>query len=216
MHRALCVTFKFMSRMVISLSAPPHFLPPRIVFQVSLGTSLPTQPLHIRAMKGSWTKPCSDNPNAPQIPVALCIWERMVLPRCFLSAITYGTPTHVFTLLCSPCLLSTILGIAMILFFQCMGALLNSIDFTRAIRWGLVAHTAAMFSTLTANAGMSLDIFSISYIDNRQFPGNLFYSPGPLGYQFFIFSGAISIVPNAMFYLNNSPTDGLLVSSALN
>ena len=61
---------------------------------------------------------------------------------------------------------------------------------------------------------MNLDIQSVSYIDNREFPGNDALPPGPLGYQYLIYSKAISIVPNLMFLLNNWLADGLLVSFA--
>ena len=105
----------------------------------------------------------------------------------------------------------------MILFFQCMGALLNPISRTRAIKWGLVAHTAVMFSALTVNVATSFDSYSISYIDNREFPGkrgNPF--PGPIGYQLLMSTEAIYIAPNVMFYLNSCLADGFLVSSAPN
>ena len=63
---------------------------------------------------------------------------------------------------------------------------------------------------------MNLNIQSISYIDNREFPGNDALPPGPLGYQYLIYSKAITIVPNLMFLLNNWLADGLLVSSVPN
>jgi hypothetical protein len=67
----------------------------------------------------------------------------------------------------------TTLGIVIVLFFQCMGALLNPVNRARGgIKWGLVAHTAAMFSFVTIYTAMTLDIQSISYIDNRDFPGD--------------------------------------------
>lgn len=107
---------------------------------------------------------------------------------------------------------SFILGIITVLFFQCMTALLNRPK--GGIKWGLVAHTVAMFSFATINSAMTLDIQSISYIDNREFSGGDYVSlPGPFGYQFFIFSEAINGVPNIMFFLNQWLADGLLVSS---
>ena len=63
---------------------------------------------------------------------------------------------------------------------------------------------------------MSLNIQSISYIDNREFPGNDDVPPGPLGYQWFIHNQAISIVPNIMFILNSWLAAGFLVTSAQN
>jgi hypothetical protein len=95
-----------------------------------------------------------------------------------------------------------------------MGALLNPVYPTReGVRWGLVAHTAAMFSFVTIFTAINLDIQSISYIDNREFPGDSsMFPPGPLGYQIFIYSKAISVVPTIMFHLNTCLADGLLVS----
>lgn len=63
---------------------------------------------------------------------------------------------------------------------------------------------------------MNLNLQSISYIDNRGFPGGGLLSPGPLGYQFLIYSKATSVVPNIMFLLNNWLADGLLASSVSN
>ena len=59
---------------------------------------------------------------------------------------------------------------------------------------------------------MQLSTGSISYIDNRKFPGvEGVVPPGPLGYQFFTFPDACSIIPNFMFLLNGWFADGLLV-----
>lgn len=92
-----------------------------------------------------------------------------------------------------------------------MGALLNPIDRTRGIKWGLVAHTSLMFSFVTINTAMSLDIQSVSYIDKRKFPSEEGLPPGPFGYQLFLYSKAISFVTTLMFFLNNWLADGLLV-----
>lgn len=90
-----------------------------------------------------------------------------------------------------------------------MGTLLDPTNRTRGgIKWGLVVHTVAMFSFLTIYTGMNLDLQSISYVDNREFPD------APLLYQFNISTTAISVVPNVMFPLNQWLADGLLVSSA--
>jgi hypothetical protein len=98
-----------------------------------------------------------------------------------------------------------------------MSALLNPAYPTReGIRWGLVAHTVAMFSFVTIFTALNLDLQSISYIDNRDFPGNSsMFPPGPLGYQIFIYSKALNVVPTVMFHLNTCLADGLLVSYAL-
>lgn len=109
---------------------------------------------------------------------------------------------------------SIIQGVVVVLFFQCMGALLDPVNRAReGIKWRLVAHTAAMFSFATIYIATTLEIESISFIDNREFPGDDVLPPGPFGYQFLIFSKAISILPQVMFFLNNWLADGLLVSA---
>ena len=95
-----------------------------------------------------------------------------------------------------------------------MGALLDPVNRGKnGIKWGLVAYTTAMFSFVTVYTTMTLDLQSISYIDNRGFFDDVVRAPGPLGYQTLVFSDAINIVPNTMFLLNNWLADGLLVSS---
>lgn len=77
-----------------------------------------------------------------------------------------------------------------------------------------------MFSFVTVFTATNLDIQSISYIDNREFPGmdgvGSVLPPGPLGYQFFIYSKSISIGRSLMFLLSNWLADGLLVSPVFN
>ena len=99
-----------------------------------------------------------------------------------------------------------------------MGALLDPINRTRGgIAWGLVAHTAVMFSFVTIATAMGLNLLSISRIENRDFPGvSGVLPPGPFGYKYLIYDKALSIVPNLMFQLNQWLADGLLVSIALN
>jgi len=108
-----------------------------------------------------------------------------------------------------------ILGVLIVLFFQCMAALFDSANRRgEGIKWGLVSYTMVMFSFVTVLTGMQLDIRSISYIDNREFPGaEGVLPPGPLGYQSSIWSGALTLTPSIMFALNNWLADGLLVSS---
>ena len=61
---------------------------------------------------------------------------------------------------------------------------------------------------------MNLDILSISYIDNREFPGvEGEIQPGPYGYQLFVSPEAINVIPTAVLTLTNWLADGLLVSS---
>ena len=63
---------------------------------------------------------------------------------------------------------------------------------------------------------MQLDVRSISYIDDRGFPGvEGVLVPGPAGYQSIIVAEAIVVAQNVFFVLNNWLADGFLVSSFL-
>ena len=112
----------------------------------------------------------------------------------------------------------TVLGIVVSLFFQCMATLLNPANPTRkGIRWELVAHTVALFLFLTIPFGIDFSHLSAEYIDNREFPGDDEFPPGPLGYDSFRSLKATSTaILNAMFPLNQWLADGLLVSPTLN
>jgi hypothetical protein len=87
---------------------------------------------------------------------------------------------------------------------------------TWGIKWGLVAHTTATFSFVTIYTAMYLDLQSLSFIDNREFPGSDLLPPGPIGYQLQILPAAISVVPTVLTILNNGLADGLLVSPLFN
>jgi len=101
-----------------------------------------------------------------------------------------------------------------VLFFRCMAALLKPLNHRgEDVKWGLISYTIAMFAFVTVYTAMNLHILSISFIDNRGFPGaGGDVHPGPYGYFMSIYYKAISIVPNAAFCLNNWLADGLLVS----
>ena len=98
-----------------------------------------------------------------------------------------------------------------------MVALFNPVNCRRdGTKWGLVSYTVAMFSFATVLTGMTLHIKSISYIDNREFPGvHGVLPPGPHGYQLFIRPTVLSIIPGFFPLLNYWLADGLLVSSSL-
>jgi hypothetical protein len=97
-----------------------------------------------------------------------------------------------------------------------MNALLDPVNRARGgVKWGLVAHTAAMFSFLTIYTAMNLNIQSLSFIDNREFAGtsaDVVIPHGPIGYQWFIRSHSIGIAPTPMLMLVSWLADGLLVS----
>ena len=84
------------------------------------------------------------------------------------------------------------------------------------IKWGLVSYTIAIFAVETVLTAMNLHILSISYVDNREYPGvKGMTNPGPNGYQIIISPEAVSIIANATFTLSDWLANGLLVSSWL-
>lgn len=168
-------------------------------------------------MSDSQGQPWSDNPNAPKITHEQYFREKANFAGTLIGAILYGrrkisSPAHLPT---RAYFIRRILGIVIMLFFQCMTSLLSPIHRRgEPIKWGFVSFTAAMFSIVTVLTAMNLNNESSAYIDNRAFPGagDVFPS-GPLGYQWFIHSKARGIIPNLMFFLNNWLADSLLVSS---
>ena len=106
-----------------------------------------------------------------------------------------------------------IAGCVIVLFFQCMGAFLSPVNRTEGfVKWGLLAHTITMFTAVTIYTAINLHLQSISYIENRDFPGADELPPGPMGYQYFIYFKPICVVATAMFVLNNWLADALMVS----
>lgn len=134
-----------------------------------------------------------DNPNAPRIDYLLYLEEKENIAGIFTAAILYG--------------------IIVVLFFQCMGSLLDPANrMKETVKWGLAIHTATMFSCVTVNTGMVLNLQSISYIDAREFPGINDMSPGPLGYQLGpLYSDPSCVIPNIMFFINTWLADGVLL-----
>ena len=171
-------------------------------------------------MSGSQQRPWSDNPNAPVISYSAYLDEKAWFAGTVFSSVLYGTPkTGLFThsSIGAHSVCSVIPGIVVVLFFKCMVALFNP-DHRRGepVKWGLVSYTVVMFLLVTVETTMNLDVQSLSYINNREFPGfEGLIPPGPYGYQLSISPEAISIVPNVMFLLNNWLADGLLVGLPL-
>jgi len=101
-----------------------------------------------------------------------------------------------------------VLGMLIVLFYKCMTALFNpAYRRDEGIKWGLVSYTTVTFWLATVHMVTSAHVISISFINNRNFPG------GPYEYQYTIAFKAISDIPRAAFRLNNWAADGLLVSS---
>jgi hypothetical protein len=64
-----------------------------------------------------------------------------------------------------------------------------------------------MFASVTVFPVATLEVHSLTYIDNRAYPA------GPLGCMYFIYADPIgNYVPNVMFCSNNWLAGGLLVS----
>ena len=169
-------------------------------------------------MSSTQSPPLPTNTNAPNITHDIYFAERANFAGMFISAGLYGTPktpTHRLRIRLSVLTLPvpSILGIVVTLFFHCMAALFDPVNRRReGIRWWLVSYTTVLFLFTTVFTGMHLNILPISYIDNREFPGVEGVPPGPFGYQWSIYSNALSIIPNLIFLLNNWSADGLLVS----
>ena len=128
------------------------------------------------------------------------------------SSALYGNPAHTFIYLRS---LRFILGVVIMVFFQCMVALLNPV-YRRGegIKWWLVSHIVAMFSFVTVHTTINLLILSNSFIDNcKDIPLTTISFSGPLHYQWDIRDTALGLILNIMFNLNNWLADALLVSS---
>jgi len=69
-----------------------------------------------------------------------------------------------------------------------------------------------MFSIVTIATAMNLNVLSVSYIDNREYPGvDGVTPPGPLGYQESIHASALTVIPDLMFLLNGWMADALLL-----
>lgn len=157
----------------------------------------------------------SNNPNAPRIRFLVYFTEKVTLAGILLGAICYGTvlPTR---LSLHPHVDHPIdPGILVTVFFQCISVLLYPPNRTkRDTKWGLVAHTSAMFSFVTIATALTLDLQSTSYVDDRHFPGfrGGQLAPGPIGYKILVYSKAITVAPNLMFLFNQWLADGLLVS----
>lgn len=105
-----------------------------------------------------------------------------------------------------------------VLFSKCMTALFNPIYRKgESVKWGLVSYAMVTFSLTTILTASNLNVQSISYIDNRNFPGIVgALPPGPLGYMLSISAKATGVLPNAIFPLNGWLADGFLVSSLFN
>jgi hypothetical protein len=143
--------------------------------------------------------------------------EKADFAGILIGSMLYGTRNASSPTRTSDPFVRSILGVLIVLFFQCIVALFNPANRRKkSVKWGLVSYTVAMFSFATVLTGMGLNIESVSRIDNRDFPGiDGMFPPGPIGYQLFTWSGVLLITPSTMFLLNYWLADGLLVGSSL-
>ena len=159
----------------------------------------------------------SDNPDAPVIPYRVYFQEKAFFAGVLISSILYGmseTPSHTPFIRAQSVRL-VIPGIVIVIFFKCMAALFNSVNRRgEPVKRGLVFYTAITFAVATVLTATNLHLFSIAYIDNRDFPGiDGMVNPGPTGYQVLISPEAVSIIANSAFALGDWLANGLLVSS---
>ena len=95
-----------------------------------------------------------------------------------------------------------------------MGVLLSPENpIKKGVKLALVLHTVLLFSFLTIPVGIQLNVASTVYVDDREFPGDDGYPPGPFGCLFFLNLEATTVVFSLMFPLNQWLADGLLVGS---
>ena len=164
-------------------------------------------------MSDTEQNPWSDNPNAPKIPHDVYFSEKIVFAGLLIAAVLYGINAPYLHAVLSV-LTRFVLGVLAVLFFQCMAALLSPVNRKReGIRWGLVCYTVVMFACATVVIGTAQNLSSLSFIDNREFPGiKGSFPPGPTGYQAMTCSGKAGLAPDIGFLLNYWLADGLLVS----
>ena len=158
-------------------------------------------------MSNSQGKPWSDNPNAPKISPNLYLDEKVDFAGILVASIFYGMPKPPLPRRPSTRVQSVrfIPGMIIVVFFRRMTALFNPVYRKgEPIKpWWLVCYTVVWFSLATVLMGVNIDLLSIAYIDNREFPGfdgNL--PPGPYGYQLFTTLGVLNVTTNVMFVLS--------------
>ena len=160
----------------------------------------------------------SDAPYAPQESYRVYFDEKTNLSGFLSGAIFYGKLAN--SSFCPHSHLRLIPfiipGISFALFLQCISAFLDPINRSKGgIKWGMVVHTTLMFLVATGYSVANLNLQSISYVDNREFPGLGDGWPGPYNWQYLIYDKPASYLSLIMFLMNTWLADGLLVSSKL-
>ena len=207
----LWITFPVLSSCSGVFSSPQN-LSPHVHIQHPPPQKPP--PSHISTMSDTQQKPWSNSLNAPKIPYDLYYAEKATIAGILIALVLYGTFVHSHPLRVPLSALNSVVpGILVVLFFQCMGALLSSANRNReGVNWGLVSYTVVMFSCATVVNGWAQYFASISFIDNRNFPGvEGAAPPGPFGYQQTICSTTVGTSPTFASSLSYWLADGLLV-----
>ena len=153
-------------------------------------------------MSDSQQTPWSNNPNAPKVSRSVYHYEKAYFAGFLISLVLYGM--HKAPLPIHPSIRAhSVLGIVVVLFFRCIAALLNPIHRREErITWGLVSYAVVMFLLVTVGNAVHPYLQSISFINNRDFPGiEGVVDPGPLVYQLFVAPKVLGIVPSVSFTL---------------
>ncbi|KAJ8072805.1 hypothetical protein PM082_016364 [Marasmius tenuissimus] len=124
------------------------------------------------------------NPNAPQVPPELFLLEHYDFAGIQLSEIFYG--------------------ITIVLFFQCMLALLRP-RHGRKPNYFLALYTFVLFGLGTTFTAINGRLLQLAFVDNRAIEG------GPEAWQLLNYSTARPLTANAVFIIANWLADGLLL-----
>ncbi|KAK1222835.1 hypothetical protein PQX77_014257 [Marasmius sp. AFHP31] len=124
------------------------------------------------------------NPNAPQVPPELFLLEHYDFAGIQLSEIFYG--------------------ITIVLFFQCMVALLRPRN-GRKPNYSLALYTLVLFGLGTTFTAINGRLLQLAFVDNRAIEG------GPEAWQLLNYSTARPLTANTVFIIANWLADGLLL-----
>ena len=83
-------------------------------------------------------------------------------------------------------------------------------------KWGLVAHTVALFSVATVCNAIGLFLLPVAYTNAREFPGTDGLPSGPFGYLMLPKLVVVETISNSVIQVNQWLVDGLMVRPTLN
>ena len=83
-------------------------------------------------------------------------------------------------------------------------------------RWGLVAHTVALFSVATISFSINLSSFLVVYMDSRKLPRTDDWPLKPPGYLMIPNFIVVATISHSVIQMNQWLIDGLMVSPMLN